>query len=80
MAGYDDGYVHYQVHREREGPGRSLQGPKEVARGKMTGILRPVLRIRIRIHMFLGLLDPDTSVRGIDLDPAPDPSITMQKK
>jgi hypothetical protein len=27
-----------------------------------------------RIHMFLGLLDPDPSVRGID------PSITKQKK
>jgi hypothetical protein len=56
---------------------------------------RSVLRIRIhRIHMFLGLLDPDPdpSVRGIhrihmflgllDLDPDPDldPSITKQKK
>ncbi len=46
----------------------------------------PVLRIRIRIHMFLGLLDPDTDplVRGMDpdpdaLDPDPDPSIIMQK-
>ncbi len=35
-----------------------------------------VLRIRIhRIHMFLGLLDPDPLVRGMD----PDPSIIMQK-
>ena len=39
-----------------------------------------VLRIRIRIHrihMFLGLLDPDPDplVRGMD----PDPSIIMQK-
>ncbi len=33
-----------------------------------------VLRIRIhRIHMFLGLLDPDSLVRC--LDPDPDPSI-----
>jgi hypothetical protein len=52
----------------------------------------PVLRIRIRIrihriHMFLGLLDPDLDplVRGMDpdpdptLDPDPDPSIIMQK-
>jgi hypothetical protein len=42
----------------------------------------PVLRIRIhRIHMFLGLQDPDADplVRGMDLDPDPDPSITMQK-
>jgi hypothetical protein len=43
-------------------------------------MLLPVLRIRIqilihRIHMFLGLLDPDPDplVRGID--PDPDPSI-----
>ncbi len=39
---------------------------------------QPVLRIRIhRIHMFLGLQDPDPLVRG--LDPDPDPSIIMQK-
>jgi hypothetical protein len=39
-----------------------------------------VLRIRIhRIHMFLGLPDPDPLVRGIDPDPDPDPSIIMQK-
>ncbi len=31
----------------------------------------PVLRIRIR--MFLGLLDPDPLVRGMDPDPDPDP-------
>jgi hypothetical protein len=37
-----------------------------------------VLRIRIhRIHMFLGLPDPNPLVRGVDLDP--DPSIIMQK-
>jgi hypothetical protein len=30
---------------------------------------------RIRIHMFLGLLDPDPSVWGMD----PDPSVIMQK-
>jgi hypothetical protein len=36
-----------------------------------------VLRIRIhRIHMFLGLPDPDPLVRG--MDPDPDPSIIMQ--
>jgi hypothetical protein len=29
---------------------------------------------------FLGLLDPDPLVRGIDPDPAPDPSIIKQKK
>ncbi len=41
-----------------------------------------VLRIRIhRIHMFLGLPDPDPLVRGMDPAPAPepDPSIIMQK-
>jgi hypothetical protein len=40
-----------------------------------------VLRIRIRIHMFLG--HPDPLVRGMDPDPDPaldpDPSIIMQK-
>jgi hypothetical protein len=45
---------------------------------------KAVLRIRIRfrihrIHMCLGLLDPDPLVRGIDPDPDPDPSIIMQK-
>jgi hypothetical protein len=45
-------------------------------------IRKAVLRIRIhRIHMFLGLLDPDPdpSVRGMDPDPDLDPSITKQK-
>jgi hypothetical protein len=37
-----------------------------------------VLRIRIhRIHMFLGLPDPERLVRG--MDPDPDRSIIMQK-
>ncbi len=31
--------------------------------------------LRIRIHMFLALPDPDPVVRGMD----PDPSIIMQK-
>jgi hypothetical protein len=36
----------------------------------------PVFRIRIhRIHMFLGLPDPDPFVRG--MDPDPDPSLIM---
>jgi hypothetical protein len=44
---------------------------------------KPVLRIRIRIHVFLGLQDPDPLIRGMDpdpaLDPDPDPSIIKQK-
>ncbi len=41
---------------------------------------KAVLRIRIRrVCMFLGLLDPDPLVRGMDPDPDPDPSITNQK-
>jgi hypothetical protein len=50
------------------------------------GQFEPVLRIRIhRIHMFLGLPDPDQDplVRGMDPDPALDPdwdpSTIMQK-
>jgi hypothetical protein len=51
--------------------------------------MEAALRIRIRIHMFLGLLDPDPLVRGMDpdpdplvrgMDPDPDPSIIMQKQ
>jgi hypothetical protein len=39
---------------------------------------KAVFRIRIhRIHMFLGLPDPDPLVRG--MDPAPDPSFIIQK-
>jgi hypothetical protein len=40
-----------------------------------------ITAFRIRIHMFLGLLDPDLDplVRGMDPDPDPDPSIIMQK-
>ncbi len=45
-----------------------------------------VFRIRIqihRIHVFLGLPDPDPLIRGMDPDPDlaldPDPSIIMQK-
>jgi hypothetical protein len=35
--------------------------------------------LRIRIHIFLGLPDPDSLVRGIDPAPDPDPSSIMQK-
>ncbi len=41
------------------------------------GAFEPLLRIGIRIRMFLGVLDPDPLVRGMDSDP--DPSITKQK-
>ncbi len=34
----------------------------------------PQFRIH-RIHMFLGLPDPDPLVRGIDPDPDPDPDL-----
>ncbi len=48
---------------------------------KQTESCIPVLRIRI--HVLLGLLDPDPDplVRGMDLDPDPalDPSIIKQK-
>jgi hypothetical protein len=41
--------------------------------------VKAVLRIRIhRIHVFLGLLDPDLLVRGMDPDPGLDPSIIKQ--
>jgi hypothetical protein len=35
--------------------------------------------LRIRIHVFLGLLDPDSLVRGMDPDPDLDPSNNKQK-
>ncbi len=50
----------------------------------ITAVLRIRIRIRIqipRIHVFLGLLDPDPDplVRGLDPDPALDPSNIKQK-
>ncbi len=52
---------------------------------KAVTVVQAVFRIRIRIHrihMFLGLPDPDPLVRGMDPDPAldPNPSIFMKKK
>ncbi len=45
---------------------------------KLDEMFKAVLRIRIhRIHMFLGLPDPDPLVRC--MEPDPDPSIIMQK-
>jgi hypothetical protein len=51
----------------------------------LSAVFRIWIRIRIhRIHMFLGLLDPDPLVRGMDPDPTLDldldPSIIKQKK
>jgi hypothetical protein len=44
-------------------------------------VLTAVLRIQIRIHVFLGFLDPDPDllVRGMDPDPDLDPSNIKQK-
>jgi hypothetical protein len=53
------------------GSGKNIPDPQHC--------LQPVFRIRIhRIHMFLALPAPDPLVRGMDSDPAPDPSIIMQ--
>jgi hypothetical protein len=44
----------------------------------LQAVLRIRTRVRIhRIHVFLGLVDPDPLVRG--MDPDPDPSIIKQK-
>ena len=58
----------------------------QMTRKPVETVSKSVLRIRIhRIHMFLGLLDPDPLVKGMDpdpdpaLDPDPDPSIIKQK-
>jgi hypothetical protein len=65
-------------------PGSGIQGQKDPefdSASKNLSIFNPkktVFRIRIcRIHVFLGLLDPDLDplVRGMD----PDPSVVMQK-
>ncbi len=46
----------------------------------LTGVLRVRIRIH-RIHVFLGLLDPDLDplVRGMDPDPDMNPSNIKQK-
>ncbi len=63
------------------------RGEYEEARRELavaTKVNKPVLLIRIRIHMFFGLRDPDPLVRGMDpepnpaLDPDPYPSIIKQ--
>ncbi len=47
----------------------------------LTAVLRIWILIWIRIHVFLGLLDPDPDplVRGMDPDPDLDPSNIKQK-
>jgi hypothetical protein len=53
---------------------------KKNDRRSINTTLNSVFRIRIRkILMFLGLLDPDSLVRGTNPDPALDPSIIKQK-
>jgi hypothetical protein len=49
------------------------QAPKRPSKVYATYLSKPVFQIRI--HMFLGLPDPDLLVRGMD----PDPSIIKQK-
>ncbi len=54
-----------------------LRGAEQAARA----YLQAVLRIRIhRIHMFLGHLDPDPLVRGMDPDPDPALNRILQSK
>ena len=73
------------MHLRFIGPREALFMQANLLRGQVGrgGPWKPVLRIRI--HLFLGLLDPDPDplVRGMDPDPDPaldpDPSIIMQK-
>jgi hypothetical protein len=59
------------------------QEPREWGCLKQAHKWPAVFQIRIRIHVFFGLPDPDPIVRGMDpdlaLDPYTDPSIIMQK-
>ncbi len=57
------------MHMKRD----SLEGMQLLAAEAYSAVLR------IRIRMFLGLLDPDPVIRGIDPDLDTDPSITKQK-
>ncbi len=57
-----------------------MHGDLKSANVLIAGDFQAVFRIRIyRIHMFLGLPDPDSLNRGMDPDPAmdPDPSIIL---
>ncbi len=57
-----------------------MQGAARTSDNKKIDTKKTVLRIRlrIRIHMFLGLPDLDPLVRG--MDPDPDPCIIKHKK
>ncbi len=64
----------------QDGGGRSEKehdgGPRHQGRGPPrhgAGMEVTEKVLRIRIHMFLGLPDPDPLVRGMNPDPAPDP-------
>jgi hypothetical protein len=55
--------------------------PEEEKRNTLRAIetiKKPMFRIQIRIHMFLGLPDPDPLVRGMDPDLDSNPSIIKQ--
>jgi hypothetical protein len=58
--------------------GEQMPGEEEEEEEDLEVRRKAVFRIH-RIHMFLGLPDPDPLVRGMDPDPDPDPSIIMQK-
>jgi hypothetical protein len=52
-----------------------------ICKEKNLSVLRIRIRIRIRwIRMFLGVLDPDPLVGGMDPDPAPDPDPPIIKQ
>jgi hypothetical protein len=61
-------------------PYRTVQARAGVDSVVLRLSVKAVLRIWIRIHVFLGLLDPDPDplVRGMDTDPGLDPSIIKQ--
>jgi hypothetical protein len=58
---------------------RQEVGLKQACRLSAVGLFGFYAVLRIRIHMFLGLLDPDPNLLVRCMDPDPDPSITKQK-
>ncbi len=59
-------------------PYRTVQARAGVDSVVLRLSVKAVLRIWIRIHVFLGFPDPDPLVRGMDPDPGLDPSIIKQ--